>query len=534
MNPNDLGARRSFLKGAIATPLVVAGTGVLAPPDAKATSTSRGPSTTTEPYLKPSIAGVKLVAILTTGDSVGGYRMVGIPDGLGPFRSGHKEFTLLMNHELTKDAPSGPGKVRAHGSDGAFVSRWTINSETLKVLKGQDHTQSANGVHTWDIAAKSYKSGTTQWQRYCSGDLAAESAYYAHGRGTQERIYLNGEEVTDGRGWARVCTGSHTGEAWQLPRLGRMAFENAVACPFPQEKTIVACQDDSSASTAPPPQNNGSEVYFYIGTKQTSGHPIERAGLTNGWLYGVKMSVDGKAVAGEDNLYGLGDAATGYIGKGRFELVNLFDVSSVATGLEFETLSNVNGVTRVQRCEDGAWDPREKHQHNYYFVTTASITTNSRLWRLRFDDIEHPENGGTVEILLRGDEGHRMLDNVTIDHLGRVVMDEDPGGNDRVARIWLYAISTREFIQVAAHNPRFFDPDSKKPEFITNDEESSGIIDVAHLLGEGWFLLDVQSHKVSADPELVEGGQLLAMWIDPDIGFNGSQHNRHDDHERRR
>jgi len=33
--------------------------------------------------------------------------------------------------------------------------------------------------------------------------------------------------------------------------------------------------------------------------------------------------------------------------------------------------------------------------------------------------IEQPERGGTIEILLRGNEGHRMLDNVTIDRLGR-------------------------------------------------------------------------------------------------------------------
>jgi hypothetical protein len=114
-------------------------------------------------------------------------------------------------------------------------------------------------------------------------------------------------------------------------------------------------------------------------------------------------------------------------------------------------------------------------------------------------------------------------------------MDEDPGGNNRIAKIWLYSIETREFLQVAAHNPKFFDPDSKKPEFLTNDEESSGIIDAAHLLGEGWFLLDVQSHKVSSDPELVEGGQLLALWIDPDVGLNSNHKgNRHDDNEGRR
>src|SRR4030095_5792329 len=157
---------------------------------------------------------------------------------------------------------------------------------------------------------------------------------------------------------------------------------------------------------------------------------------------------------------------------------------------QLEQLSNDRGVTRLQRCEDGAWDPRKGHQHNFYFVTTASITTNCRLWRLRFEDIERPELGGTVKILLRGDEGHRMLDNVTIDRLGRIVMDEDPGGNNRIAKVWLYGIDNSQFIQVAAHNPRFFDPDTRSPTFQTNDEESSGILDVAHILGEGWFLVD--------------------------------------------
>jgi len=531
MKSDQTSPRRTFLKGVLATPLAVAGTSVLAPP-ASAHGITRGPSTTVEPYLAPSIAGAKTVAILTVGDSVNGYRMVGIPDGLGAFRSGPNEFTLLMNHELTATPPSGPGAVRAHGSSGAFVSRWTIDASTLRVIGGQDHTTSPDKVHVWDSASNSYKQGTTQWQRHCSGDLAARSAYFAHGRGTTDRLYLNGEEVSEGRGWARVASGPHAGEAWQLPRLGRMAFENAVACPHPQEKTIVVCTDDSSAATGPLP-NLGSEVYIYIGTKQDRGHPIEQAGLTNGWLYGLTISVDGQRVEEESDLYGLGNANTGYIGKGRFGLHNLGDVSALS-GLDLEAQSNSAGVARLQRCEDGAWDPREKHQNDFYFVTTASVTTNCRLWRLHFDDIERPEAGGTIEILLRGDEGHRMLDNVTIDELGRILMDEDPGGNNRVAKIWLYAIDTCEFIQVAAHNPKFFDPGSKKPEFITIDEESSGIIDAAHILGEGWFLLDVQAHKVSIDPELVEGGQLLALWVDPDVGMSEFKHNRHDGNDERR
>ena len=79
---------------------------------------------------------------------------------------------------------------------------------------------------------------------------------------------------------------------------------------------------------------------------------------------------------------------------------------------------------------------------------------------------------------------------------------------------------------MAHHNPAFFDPSIvNNPTFITQDEETSGIIDAAHILGPGWFLLDVQAHKVSTDTELVEGGQLRALFIDPDIASPfGDQH----------
>jgi len=69
---------------------------------------------------------------------------------------------------------------------------------------------------------------------------------------------------------------------------------------------------------------------------------------------------------------------------------------------------------------------------------------------------------------------------------------------------------------VARHSPKFFDPTGSA--FITSDEESSRIIDAEDILGKGWFLLDVQAHRVNPDPELVEGGQLLAMFVDPSIG----------------
>jgi hypothetical protein len=50
--------------------------------------------------------------------------------------------------------------------------------------------------------------------------------------------------------------------------------------------------------------------------------------------------------------------------------------------------------------------------------------------------------------------------------------------------------------------------------FITQDEESSGVIP-APFLGNGKYLIDVQNHRPSPDPELVEGGQLLVLQVPP-------------------
>src|SRR6185295_16767214 len=198
MQSTKPGSRRSFLKGVAASPVLL-----VAQPSLSAIASTHdvparamGPSTQTEPYLLPSITGAKTVAILTVGDSVGGYRMVGIPDGLGAFRSGHGEFTLLMNHEITANPA---GIVRAHGSNGAFVSRWTIDADTLKVIRGQDHTSSPNQVFQWDPINKRYFQGTTQWQRLCSAAPAAESAHFPHGLRPREPNSRDGEHVTHNR-----------------------------------------------------------------------------------------------------------------------------------------------------------------------------------------------------------------------------------------------------------------------------------------------------------------------------------------------
>jgi hypothetical protein len=124
-------ARRTVLKGALATaPLLLVGPSFVGPREARA-ATSMGPSTTTEPYMIPSIDGVETVSILTVGDDVGGYRMAGIPDGLGAFRGKRGEFTLLMNHEITAGVPSCGRTARTAPSSRAGRSIATGRSDDL-------------------------------------------------------------------------------------------------------------------------------------------------------------------------------------------------------------------------------------------------------------------------------------------------------------------------------------------------------------------------------------------------------------------
>ena len=150
---------------------------------------------------------------------------------------------------------------------GAFVSTWTIDRRTLRDLAGEGLTRSPSQVNLWDPATRQYVRDTTAWDRLCSADLPDEKALRHGNRGTSERIFFDGEEVTFGRAWARIITGPQAGQAWELPRLGKMAFENVVACPHGKDKTVVALFDDGSLDTEPVATNNPSEVFVCVGTK---------------------------------------------------------------------------------------------------------------------------------------------------------------------------------------------------------------------------------------------------------------------------
>lgn len=476
-----------------------------------ATAQFQGPSTTAPCYMIPTAGlptdSVRTVALLTVGDTVGGYRMVGLPDGMGAWGDSSGA-TISLSHEINTTL----GITRAHGSKGAFVSRWQFDPATKAMTAGRDHSTSSSDVRTFDRSTGTWSVGTTLWNRFCSSDLAAPTAYAYNGLGTSARIFLAGEESgSTGRAFAHVMTGPETNASWELPHMGQCAFENLVASPFPQAKTIVVGLDDSSASTAP--TGSPSEVYIYVGQKQATGNDITRAGLVGGTLFGLRVKVGGTVVGGESNTYALGTSS--YVGSGDFELVNMGDASTFG-GAAQQTSAIANNVTRFQRVEDGVWDPRPGFQNDFYFLTTASFTTNCRLWRVRFHDVTQPELGGTITALLVGNEGHKMLDNMTMDEQGRLLLQEDPGNQAYVARVWMYDTVNGRFFDVLTHNPALFVSGSAG--YLTQDEESSGIIPATEILGPGWFFMNSQAHYAHSDPELVEGGQMLALYVAPGLG----------------
>lgn len=479
-------------------------------------------------YLTAVAPSVEITPLVTVGDTVtdnygvndkAPYRMVGIPDGLGAFDNGDGTFTVLMNHELRTTA----GIVRDHGSKGAFVSKWVIRKSDLAVLEGDDLIKQ---TYLWDSTANGgagdFVAATTALNRLCSGDLPDITAFFnPHtGKGTTSRIFMNGEETSDGRAFASIVTGPEAGQSWELPWTGKYAWENHVASPFPQDKTVVMGLDDSQREFSSEGAAEPSEVYVWVGQKQASGSEIERAGLTRrnaagdvvGVLHGLRVGLPGGYDANESTV----------TSGERFELVELSDQTNQATSQPLQTEAISKTITQFRRVEDGHFSPTNPNV--FYFVTTDTFGGSTRLWKLTFDDITQPEAGGVIEIAFDSPAAvpGEMFDNLTVNASGDVLLQEDPGNNPYLAKIWQFDASTGDLIEVAQHNPALFGAAAIDlyPEIPgiqgTQDEESSGIIDLSHILGPGYYLADAQAHysfTVADDPtgELVQAGQLLVI-----------------------
>jgi autotransporter-associated beta strand protein len=506
---------RSFLVAAAATASL------------SAQSLFQGPSSSQTPYLTPTAPGWSSTSLLTVGDAIGGYQMVGIPDGLGAFDNGNGTMTVLANHELGNTS----GTVRGSGAIGAFVSKWVINTSTWQVISGGDLVTSAANQLMWNGTTWAQPSTPYAIARLCSADLPKAAAFWdaSTSFGYDGRIFMNGEETgVEGKAFAWIVTGTDAGKMYELPHLGKNSWENALArssygvSPGAANllQTAVVLTDDTTPG----------EVFLYLGTKTNSGNAVQRAGLTNGQMYGIKVNTTTSGYTGAVTL----ENATGI--NGTFLLAPIFTNSTIAakTGAEFQTAATAAGTTQFARPEDGHWLDHDSLLFATTGATVNSIVVSSKIYQLDFNsDATNGilTTGGNISVVVNsanmtGLDGAKAttFDNLTVGEDGKLYIQEDPGANAYVAKHWVVDLSQSTQALRESTAVQIFESDRSRfstgaAQFQTIDEEHSGIIDITSIVNDGitgskWFLVATQNHTTATGASaatLVEGGQFIAL-----------------------
>lgn len=453
-------------------------------------------------YLVSDNAAVAINPIGTTGDILTGTVVRGIPDGMGAYASENgRGVTVLAVHEVaandktaalseTKDKPWGTSITKFNYSktlnkfDAAepLISSWNFwnykTSTYTSTPVGGEPTGAAAGYFGWAV------------QRFCSATYSPAGTFIHNGVGYDGGLFTTGEEVSDqSRGFAVDMTGA----AYQLPRTGFASMENIMPALKKGPNTVALISEDGSATD--------SQLYMYLGKKQNTGTSVDKAGLTNGDLYVLNVPT-----AATDNIFRTTIAKSTKTPTTFKKIEWNTDVASL------HKASRDNGTT-FARVEDGQWDP--KNPNVFYFVTTESnkdpIATaenpaepgisrdGGALWRLTFKDAQNPLEGSNLEMLLNGGESIYMSkpDNITVTDNGVVVIQEDPGGNAHVARVIAYRISDGKLATLAKFDSQYFTTTGSQ--FMTIDEEASGVIDVTSLLAKSgdkntYLMLNAQIH----------------------------------------
>ena len=499
-------------------------------------------------YVLSKNSAVDIKAIATVGDAVTGTMVRGIPDGMGAYDNGRGGISLLSVHEVsTSNAFALKGKSTT-APWGTSITKFTVSKTSKAVTKVENFMQKVNFYNystgkdqetPVGAAPVGATPGFFDWgiSRFCSATYAAAGTFIHNGIGYAGGLFLSGEETGDeSRGFAF----DEEGTGYQLPRMGMLSFENIMPSLKPGANTVAIASEDGSATD--------SQLYVYAGKKQATGSAVDQAGLTNGDLHVLNIPS-----AKSDNLFRT------TIGLNKKVAAEFVKVDWNTTTSAFAKESREKGTT-LARVEDGHWDP--SNPNVFYFVTTESnkdpiatapnpaLPTTSRdggaLWRLTFKDAQNPAAGAEIEMLLNGGESVYMSkpDNITVTENGKyILIQEDPGNNAALARIVAYRVSDSKLAVVAQFDSNKFIKGGT--EFMTEDEESSGIIDATKLLAKpgdtnSYFFFNAQIHTtgaIVARPDLagrnadkknaintatVEGGQFYVMTISNwDTVFNG-------------
>jgi hypothetical protein len=419
-----------------------------------------GFKTAKPPYLVPMVAGAAVDPILSAGDTIGGYQMSGIPDGLGAYKQSDT-VQLLMNHELGRSFPGIPPGVDAR------ITKLAINRQT-------------HGV----TAAQYLFTGQEFFERFCSATL--------------ERIqgtpyYLTGEEaIPTGHDGNSIVMNAETGSWTQTPQFGHFEHENVVPVTGFRRFVLVSTEDNFRVGVP-------SYLFAYIADSwedAVSGDPA------HGSLY-VWRALD-QSQTGFD--LSKGDSIAG-------EFVPISQAENT-DDVALKAAATARGAFRFARLEDAA--VAFQRSGRLYFSDTGKAgeaTVNGRIYRLDIDPSD-PTHASVTLVLDSTVDDMANPDNLGTSPQSLMIQEDRENPNrTQYSRVLRYDLNDGSLTPVARVNTLAGLP---------GQWESSGIIWAGDLLGGGWWLTSVQAHTLTApqpgpdltpDSSVGEDGQLDALFV---------------------
>jgi hypothetical protein len=439
---------------------VIAGAVALSIAGSAAPARDPGFKTAKPPYLAPMVAGAAVDPILSAGDTIGGYQMSGIPDGLGAYKqSGSVQ--LLMNHELGRSFPGVPPGVDAR------ITKLAINR------------------HTHGVTAAQYLfTGQEFFERFCSA--------------TMERIqgtpyYLTGEEaIPTGHDGSSIVMNAETGSWTQTPQFGHFEHENVVPVTGFRKFVLVSTEDNFRVGVA-------SYLFAYIADSwedAVSGDPA------HGSLY-VWRALDQSETAFDLSK---GDSIAG-------EFVPISQAENT-DDVALKAAATARGAFRFARLEDAAL--AFQRSGRLYFADTGKAgeaTENGRIYRLDLDPSD-PTHASLTLVLDSTVDDMANPDNLGTSPRSLMIQEDRENPNrTQYSRTLRYDLNDGSLTPVARVNT---------VNGLPGQWEASGIIWAGNLLGGGWWLTSVQAHTLTApqpgpdltpDSSVGEDGQLDALFV---------------------
>ena len=388
-------------------------------------------------YLKPLEPGVVIDPIISTGDLVGGYQMSGIPDGLGAYKdSGNLQ--VLSNHELGKTFPGQPAGVDAR------ISKYTLNDKT-------------HGV----ISATYLFNGSEGFERFCSATLEVVN-------GTP--YYFTGEEaINAGHDGSSIVMNAVTGTWTETPHFGHIQHENIVPVERIKKFMIVTTDDDFRVGSP-------SLLLAYIADSFEDGVSGDPA---HGSLYVWKATnpADTPATITE------GSTIPG-------EFVPLTQAEN-ANSTTIKTAAAAKGAFKFSRLEDAA--TAQQTAGRVYFADTGKagdVSVSGRIYQLDIDPSD-PTKASLTFLLASETHGFANPDNLDASANSLVFLeDREAPFRAMYGRVLVYDLKDKTLRAVARVDP--------PPPILPGAWEATGVINAQTLLGNDWWLINVQAHGQTA------------------------------------